>query len=233
MLSSILIACEKPSGCHENWRRTTEKTASLEPFNHLVFPSYLTVNWEYGMEYKVKLIGNEKLLNELNWNKTSDTLIFDYIPKCEWLRNHRDRIFVTITSPSISSVILQGSTKFSTSDTIRSEFKFGAFNNYENHILLINNNRTYIQLHAASPTVTASGFTQEALYYAVGSSRLKCKSLIANWVYMDNFSSSPIQIYSSDTIEILQNGSGDISIWGNPSTLNILNESGSGNWVFK
>ena len=233
MIFVCFSSCEKPGGCGENWSNKIEKTTIVDAFNHIEFPSYLEVYWVKSNDFKIHHSGNPKLLEELTTQYKSDTLVFDYVPKCEWLRNHRNRIQLTVHSPTLSSVIIRGSSTFETLDTLTNEFKFGAYDNFENHRLLINNNRTYIQLHAAAPTVEAFGKTDSALFYSVGSSRLKAQFLQTDWTFLDHFANAPSQIHVNGTLEISQKGSGEVCVWGDPQNVVILSNEGSGNLEIK
>lgn len=229
LLSTLfLFACQERSECFSSWKKSSVKQADLEVFNSITLPDYLDVYWKQSTEYKIEITGSEKLIPYLTWELAGDTLNISYQSKCEWLRNHRNRIAVTITSPQLEYVEMVGSSTFESIDTITNNFTFSTFINYEDHKILVKNDASYFKINGGASVLNISGTTHFTYFYSFGFGQINAKSLFSPHAYIDNASLSTTEIYSDSLLEIKQQKSGTINYYGNPDSIRILHQSGEG-----
>ncbi len=233
----LLIAALFLSGCQkENMGDCFKSTGSvqielrtLEAFSRLETEDNINVFIRFGDAHKVEIEAGEHLLSMIETEVREGTLFIRNNNTCNWVRDFKKPINVTIWCNQLHELIARGYGTVQTLDTIRQQ-KFYAEQWLASGVvkLLLATEEVYIKSHTGPADYECSGKTNFLYAYNSSAGILDLQQIKANEAFIWSKGTGNIYIHVSELLEAQIENVGDVYYLGSPSTI-IRSGNGEGN----
>lgn len=231
LLLSSLYACKKESkgSCLMGaGNDATEKRTISEKFDEIKAEDNIHILLIQDSLNFIQLQGGENLLPYIETTIENGILHFKNHAQCAFLKGYEHDIKAELHFTNFKSIWNWGSGNISSTDTLRFDtLRLNAQESIGKYDLLVNNYKTYAQLHTGVSDFILRGKSQEFYSYSRGTGNIKASELTSDFVYANNISALDFFVGASKKMEVLIQYKGNVYYRGNP-TVQYQRISGEG-----
>lgn len=224
---TLLVGCGTKSPCLKGQGEIISQVFPISGFNEISVYDNINVELKEGPE-SVKVEAGENMMPYIKLRRIQKVLELHNDNKCEFLRNYKSKVKVTISSPNIEKFTYYGIGDITSIDTLKYlNFLLESHEGMGNINLTMVSNNILVKEHSGSANITITGSTNYAYYYLRSTGWFDFKNLISNEVYTVHQGYGDISLYSENDLRIEKNSYGNIEYYGNPN-LNVVFDKGPG-----
>jgi hypothetical protein len=205
----------------------------LGEFDSLELNSVFDVYLIQGTENSIKIEGAKKILENIDYTITNNTLTIINNYKGNWIHPKNNKIKLTITVNQISKISANETCNIKTVNTLISdEIGLILTSKLNEATLDIQCNTFYYWNNfPCGGRIKLSGTTNELKLWNVALMAIDAYELIANNVLIDNASKGDCKVNASQSLTYSIKGEGNIYVKGNPATIVKVEESSTGKLI--
>jgi len=229
---ALLLFALINSACSKSMeQQTIEKP--LGEFDSLVLNSVFDVYLVQGTENSIKLEGATKILENIDYTISNNTLTIKNNYKGNWIHPKNNKIKLTITVNQISRISANETCNIKTVNTlIGDEIGLVLTSKLNEATLDVNCNTFYYWNNfPCGGRINLSGTTNELKLWNVALMAIDAYDLQANTVLIDNASKGDCKVFAAQSLTYSIKGEGNIYVKGNPASIIKVEESSTGELI--
>lgn len=222
----ILISCKKEVDI-------STRDVEVKPFNHIKLEDAFELYLSEGPAYSVRLEGDGKVIEKVNFTVEKDTLFIADNRSFKWTTPRKNKIKVFITSPPLKRVQANGGNTIRTLTPITSE-EFGLIlsgKSCEAEIDLDVNTFYFWNNFSTGGKLTLRGNTNVLKIWNVALMSVDAGKLNSKTAIIENDSKGDCIVKVNNKLEYKITGTGNIQLYGNPTQLIELEASSTGQLI--
>lgn len=229
---SILVVAGFLFGSCADQYKETIRVLSVAPFSTLQIKSVFTIYLVQDTTYSVKIVADDAVINQIDAHVESNTLYLIDNNKQKWMNPENNKVTLYIHSPAHNGINAESTYSLYSTNTITA-----------NELWIINDGA--VKLCDIDLNIDCQSFVYWNNYLSGGKLTLKgkCKSFnIGNFAlhqintvdlqsesgYISSYAKADSRIYVTDTLTCDLHGTGNIYVYGNPSTIIVDQNTSSG-----
>ena len=224
----VISGCGKNSPCFKSVGNADTKLISDISFTEVLLYDNIDLELKYDTITTIEIESGENLIPFIETKIRKGVLTLKNNNKCNFLRNQKSAVKITISSPELNRLTYYGIGDIWSEDTLfYPKFEFDSYEGVGDLNLILNSDSIEIKEHIGISDVTISGKSNYTYLYLTTLGNFYCKNLLSKKVHVNNSGAGEINLFASDELLIEKRKSGDINYWGNP-IITIIANNGSG-----
>lgn len=226
LLIFLFFACTKNND-------TVVKEIKLDGFHSIELNSPFDVLLQEDTHFFIELKGNADFIKKVAYTISDSVLIIENEAKNKWLHPRTNHVEIVVHAPPLKLVTANETCFIKTVNPITSE-NFGLIlksKSNEANLNLDCHNFYYWNNFPTGGKVKLSGQSEELAIWNCAIMTVDAIELNVGKAYIENSSKGNCTLNVSEQIECKITGNGNVELYGNPSVINLLEESGDGKLV--
>ena len=222
------FSCKKENmfDCFKGTGDIISKKIELAEFQTLYIEDKFDVNIFHDSIDFIEISAGENLIPSIIVENKNGTLSIRNDNKCNWTRSYRKLISLDVHTQNLNKIEIYGPSDIFFHDTLSVDtfyidIRTGASSVYAK----LDCNASYFRVHSGTGTFKLEGHTQFNYVYSIGYGFVYSHNFIATNCQVINNSTGDCFVYASDKLQVEYNSVGNIYYYGNPETIEILEQS--------
>ena len=228
LLIGTLISCEKNA-------EVITKTDYLDVFHTITLDSYFDIVLIQGNEHSIKLVGNEKTIDEIEYTIEDSVLTLKNKSNNRWLSPKKNKFKLYLTFEQLKKINAIETCQIQCQDTIQGNELGIFFASKMNEANLKLNYSTifYYNNHPCGGKLILSGNCSFLKIWNYALMQVDASELYSGHVLIENYSKGDCTIRVSNLLEYSIFGEGNIISYGNPNMIVSYTEQSIGKLILK
>lgn len=215
-------------------KETLTKTIALDAFHEITFNDAFEVELVQGVQNEITLIGDEKVIDELEYSVNDSILSLDKKSKWLWLNPDKNKIKVRITFVNLKKINAVESCNIYNKDTLHLQslgiFFAGKMN--EANLNLVCSGFYYWNNHPCGGKLTLSGNCDYIQLWNTALLQIEASEFHCQNGLIHNNAKADIHAWVEHDVECSIKGKGNIIFKTKPNFINLIDKSGDGEILF-
>ena len=207
--------------------------SALAPFNKIELNSTFDVYLNEDTSFAIKIIADEKIIGNINFNIDNNVLSITNTTKLKWLTPEKNNVEIYINSKQLSEINVNRTCNIKTLNPITSnDFGLILKDKANEATLELNcHNFYYWNNSPCGGKLTLSGKTDELAIWNFALMSVDAKNLIATNAHVENSSKGNCEVNVLNKFEYSIFGDGNIQLYGTPTEIIKLQVTSSGQLI--
>ena len=202
-------------------------------FKKLIIEDVFTVYYKYDTISRIEVYAGFNLLTGIKTTIIDSSLTIENTNKCNWTRSLKVRPEITIFSPTLDCVIMNGESDFITTDTLKSnDLTYEVWAGISTANLLLDCEVLKFKLNGVTGDYTLNGSAGVAYIFSIGNGHIHGTELNTGYSFINNSSTGDIKVNVSKEIEVHLLNTGNIYYFGNPYSIVVLEQQSTGSLIY-
>ena len=231
---AILVGAFSLGSCKKAMTKTTMEQ-NLEQFDSIVLNSVFEVHLIQGSSNSIKLEGATKILENIEFSVENNTLSIENKYRGNWMHPKNNKVLVYITVDTLNLITANETCNIlSDNQLVSDELGLIMKSKLNNASLDVNCTTFYYWNNfPCGGKVTVKGSCYELKIWNVAIMAVDAKELMSQFGYVENSSKGNVSVNCAQKLRYKLTGEGDIHLFGNPTLIEKIEESGKGKLIIE
>jgi hypothetical protein len=232
--SIILIFLISLTACIDDYEARV-KTEPLSSFTTIRLKGVFDVVLKNDDSYSITITADDDVINEIDADVISDTLIISNGAKGKWLNPERNRVRIQLSAPLFYTLIAEDSYSLTNEGelTITDFFIWNYSEVKVSEIDMSVNGSTFYYWNnwLAGGKISVSGEVENLYINNYALHLVDTRNLVTHYTWVSNYGREDCIVYAGSRLDYILNGPGNIIYYGNPSEINLVEKTSSGQLI--
>ena len=225
----LIIVLAGLSGC-QKYKERVLKEQQLNGFHTLILDDSFEVELIESNGYHVEIEAAEKYIDAIKWEISDSTITFTNESKGKWRHPSHNKVRLRISCPSLKLIKAFESCRIKTLEPITT-YEFGIIIGGKLNMADLEFNNTVVYCWNYFPcggTLTFTGTTNTLKVWSTAIMTVDSRSLNADNAYIVHNGKNDLFLFVDQLLNYSILGNGNLQVYGNPSQIQQVEQSGEG-----
>ncbi|RLD31745.1 MAG: hypothetical protein DRI88_04395 [Bacteroidetes bacterium] len=228
-----VFSCEKTSvlDCFKSTGPVTEEERPISGFHTVVLHDNVDLVLESSGTNHLTIEAGENLMKKIITEVNDSVLTISNYNSCNWVRSYETPITAHLRFTQLDTIEYRSIGNITSIDTIHTNNMVIDVKEGAGEIgFTVNATFLHCNLHFGTATIKMKGLCEVCYVYSNSFGLIDNRSLITDFVYLNNRSSNDIYVYAHKTLGVTIENIGNVYYTGNPGNI-TLDRRGTGNLI--